>query len=138
MVRLGPHKQVFEAHRGFFLKADYSDVGVSAPSQASVARSLTETAFGRPARYFVSAIPHAKNLLEFDQPEHCYSPVSSKEKTCALGKVNDEGSWSLRTQHFHRDKSQVGASRAITLKAACRSVRVTIASIKVLRTGRAA
>ena len=138
MVRLGPHKQVFEAHRGFFLKADYSDVGVSAPSQASVARSLTETAFGRPARYFVSAIPHAKNLLEFDQPEHCYSPVSSKEKTCALGKVNDEGSWSLRIQHFHLGEFQVGSFQVITLKAACRSVRVSKASMEILRAGSAA
>jgi hypothetical protein len=86
----------------------------------------------------LSAIPHAKSLLEFDQQEHRYSPVFSKSKTWAIGKVNDEGSWSLRTQHFHRGKFQVGSLWAITLKAACRSVRVTIALMKVLRAGRAA
>jgi len=96
MVRLGPYKQVFEAHRGSFLRAGCSDVGASALAQAAVAKPLTESALGRPARYFASAIPHATDIPEFDQPEHCYSPVSSKWKIWAMGKVNDEGSWSLR------------------------------------------
>jgi hypothetical protein len=137
MVRLGIYKQVFEAHRGSFLRAGYSDVGASALAQTAVAMPLTETAFGRPARYSASAIPDA-NSLEFDQHEHRYFRVFSEWKTCAIGKVNDEGSASLRTQHFHRGIFQVGWFRAITLKAACRSVRVTIASMKVLRTGKAA
>jgi hypothetical protein len=138
MVRLGRHKQVFEAHRRSFLGTDYSAVGASAPAQAAVAKPLTETAFGRPARCFLSAISHAKSLLEFDQQEQRYSPVFSKSKTWAIGKVNDEGSWSLRTQYFHRGEFQVGSFQAITQKAACRSVRVTKAVMKVLRAGRAA
>src|SRR5260370_33846965 len=98
MARLGRYKQVFEAHRGSFLEADYFDVGGSALAQAAVARPLTETAFGRPARCFASALPHAKNLLEFEGPEYCYSRVSSTWKTWAIGEFNDEGSWSLRHQ----------------------------------------
>jgi hypothetical protein len=63
MVRLGTYKQVFAAHRGSFLKAGYSDVGVSAQAQGAVAKQLTETAFGHPARYSASATRHAKSLL---------------------------------------------------------------------------
>ncbi len=138
MVRLGPCKQVFEAHRGSFQKAGYCDVDASALTQAAVAKPLEETAFARPAHCFVPAMQHAKSLLEFDQQEGRYCQVSSKWKIRATGKVNDEGSWTLRTQHFRRDKSQVGSSRAITLKAACRSVRAARASMKVLRPGSAA
>jgi hypothetical protein len=159
MVRLGPNKQVFEAHRDSFVKAGYSDVEASAPAQAVVAKPLRETAFGRPARYFASAIPHAKSLLEFYQsegvslkvisalqwkcsmfsdPEHRYSPVISKWKTSAIGKVHDGGSSSLQTQHFDRGEFQVGSFRALTLKAACRSVGVTIASKKLPSAGRVA
>jgi len=119
MVRLGPYKQVFEAQRGSFPKAGYSGVGASALAQSVVA-PLPETAFGRLARYFASAITHAKSLLKFDQPEHCYSPVFSKWKTWAMGKVNDEASSSLRTQQFDRGEFQVGSFRAITMKATCR------------------
>lgn len=89
MVRLGLYKQVFEAHRGPFLRASYSGVSAASLAQAAVPKQLKETAFGRPARYFVSAIPHPTSLLEFDQRRHPYSPVSSKWKTCMLGKIND-------------------------------------------------
>src|ERR1700726_1626848 len=120
MVRLGPYKQVSEAHRDSFVKAGYSDVEASALAQVVVAKPLPETAFGRPARYFASAIPHAKSLLKFDQPEHCDSPVFLKCKTWAMGKVNDEASSSLRTQQFDRGEFQVGSFRGITMKATCR------------------
>jgi hypothetical protein len=50
MVRLGPYKQVFEAHRDSFLKAGYSDVEASVLAQAIVAKPLPETAYSRPAR----------------------------------------------------------------------------------------
>lgn len=133
MVRLGPCKQVFEALRGSFLKTGYFDVGVSTVAQAAVAKQLTEAAFGRPAHYFVSAIPHTKNLLAFDQRQHRYSPVFSKWKICAIGKINNDEGSSLRTQHFPRGKFQVGSFRAITLKSACRSMRVTVVLKKVLR-----
>jgi hypothetical protein len=137
MVRLGLYKQVFEAHRKSFLRTDYSAFGASAPPLTAAAEPLGETAFGRPPRYFASAIAHAKSLL--DQQEHHYSPVFSKSKTWAIGKVNDEESWPLRTQHFHRGEFQVGSFQAITLKAAYRSVRVTKkALMKLLRAGRAA
>ena len=136
MVRLGLYKQVFEAHRSSFLRTDYSSLGASAPAQPAVAEPLRETAFGRPSRYFASAIAHAKSLL--GQHEHRYSPVFLKSKTWAIGKVNDEGSWSLRIQHFHLGEFQVGSFQVITLKAACRSVRVSKASMEILRAGSAA
>jgi hypothetical protein len=138
MVLLSSCKQALESHRDSSLKTAYSDFEASPLAQAIVAKSLPETAFVRPARYCASAIPHSKSLLEFDQHEHRYSPVFSKGKTWAIGKVDDEGRWLLRTQHFHRGKSQVGSLFAITRKAACRSVRATIALRKVLRAGRAA
>ena len=138
MVRLGPYKQVFEAHRGSFHKAGYCDGDASALTQAAVAKPLEETASARPAHCFAPAMQHAKGLLEFDQHEDRYCQVSANWKTWATGKVNDEGSWLLRTQHFHRGKSQVGSLFAITRKAACRIVRATIALRKVLRAGRAA
>lgn len=89
MVRHGPYELIFEAHRSFFPKAGYSAFDASALAEAAVAKLLKETAFGRPARYYVSAIPHPTSLLEFDQRRHPYSQVSSKWKTCALGKIND-------------------------------------------------
>jgi hypothetical protein len=55
-----------------------------------------------------------------------------------MGKVNDEGSSSLRIQQFDRGEFQVGSFRAISLKATCRSLRVTIASMKLPSAGRAA
>ena len=149
MVRLGTYTQVFEAYRNSFLKGRYSDT--SALAQAVLVEP-PETTFGRPARYFPSAIPQARSLLEFYQsegvslkvvsalqlkcsmfsdPEHRYSPVILKWKTCAMGKVNDEGSSSLRIQQFDHGEFQVGSFRAITLKVTCRSVRATIASMKL-------
>jgi hypothetical protein len=140
MVWLRSYKQVSESYRDSSLKAAHSDVEASALVQAHaiVAEPPPESAFGRPAHYCASAIPHTKSLLELDQPEHRYSPVFSKLKTRAVGNVNDEGSSSLRTQQFDRGEFQVGSFRAITLKATCRSVRVTIASMKPLSAGRAA
>lgn len=138
MVRHGPYELIFKAPRSCFPKVSYSTVGAFALAQAAVAKLLRETTLGRSVRYFASAIPHAKSLLEFDQHERRYSPVVLKVKACAIGKVNDEGSASLRTQHFHRGKFQVGSFRAITPRTACRSVRAKIVSMEALRAGRAA
>jgi hypothetical protein len=96
MVWLGPYKQVLESHRDSSLKAAYSDVEASALAQAIVA----------------NAIPHAKSLFGFDQPEHRYFPVISKWKTWVMGKVNDEGRSSLRIQQFDRGEFQFSGRAA--------------------------
>ena len=69
MVRLGPYRQVFEAHRNSFLESGYSEKESSALAQFIVAQEIPEFALIRPAAYLAPAIPHAKTLLECDQYE---------------------------------------------------------------------
>jgi hypothetical protein len=57
MVWLGPHRQVFEAHRSYFLENGYSEKESSALAQAIVAARLPEFALIRPARCFALRIP---------------------------------------------------------------------------------
>ncbi len=152
MVRLGPYREVLRIPQSSFPQKRLLRCLKPADGASRLCRTAPETAFGRPARYFASAIPHATSLVEFYQsegvslkvvsalqlkcsmfsdPEHRYSPVILKWKTCATGKVNDEGSSSLRIQQFDHGEFQVGSFRAITLKVTCRSVRATIASMKL-------
>lgn len=69
MVRLGPYRQVFEAHRNSFLESGYSEKESSALAQVIVAQEIPEFALIRPAVYFAPATPRAKTLLECDQYE---------------------------------------------------------------------
>lgn len=66
MVRLGPYKQVFEAHRDSFLKKGYSESEARAMAQAIVARPLPEIALSRAASYYESTLAAAKLMLEFN------------------------------------------------------------------------
>jgi hypothetical protein len=55
MVRLGPYRQVFEAHRHTSHKSGYENESSALP-HASVAARLPEFALIRPARYFALRI----------------------------------------------------------------------------------
>jgi hypothetical protein len=89
MVRLGPYKEIFEAHRDSFSAAGYSADESSALAQAIVARPIPESYLGQgqsqgkyaTAVYYESAIPSAMLLLEFNQ----YEAVSLKiQEACHL------------------------------------------------------
>jgi hypothetical protein len=91
MVRLGPYRQVFEAHRDSFRKIGYSEKDACAMAQAVVFKPLPESALTCLAPYLESVIPNVKILLEYNQYEGLSLKVNEAvQENANLFRDNDD------------------------------------------------
>jgi hypothetical protein len=77
MVRLGPYKQVFEAHRDSFGKSSYSENQSSVLAQVVVGRSLLSELLKQKAAYLETSVRQTRPMLEDEFAERALETLHS-------------------------------------------------------------